>query len=95
MSLTKNDLRNDQIVRYSPKDLPLSHPADLDAKKATAKAWFEELQNRILANFERIEDDLADGPAKDCLTSVNDHDVSVAQTAGRVKRTKGLKKEGK
>lgn len=81
-------------MRYSPKDLPLSHPADLETKKAAAKAWFEELQNRILSAFERIEDDLADSPAKDCLTSVNGHDASVGETAGRVERTKWLKKDG-
>ncbi|MEM1365981.1 MAG: oxygen-dependent coproporphyrinogen oxidase [Pseudomonadota bacterium] len=81
-------------VRYSPQDLPLSHPADIETKKATAKAWFEELQNRILAAFEKIEDDLGDGPAKDCLAGVNGHEASVANTAGSVERTKWLKKDG-
>jgi coproporphyrinogen III oxidase len=40
--------------------------AELTAtRKATAKAWFAELRDKICAEFEAIEDALADGPHKD------------------------------
>jgi coproporphyrinogen III oxidase len=35
------------------------------ARKAAAKAWFEQLRDEICAAFEAIEDALADGPHKD------------------------------
>ena len=39
-------------------------PSDIEARKATAAAWFTELRNRICAAFEAIEDDVA-GPLSD------------------------------
>jgi len=38
---------------------------DTDARKATAKAWFETLRDQICASFEAIEDALESGPHKD------------------------------
>ena len=29
----------------------------IDEKKATARGWFEELQNRLIAALEKLEDD--------------------------------------
>lgn len=42
-------------------ELPLGLPENIEGKKATAKAWFEELRDRICETFEKLEDDLA-GP---------------------------------
>ena len=42
-------------------ELPQGLPENIEGKKATAKAWFEELRDRICETFEKLEDDLA-GP---------------------------------
>nr|WP_295469889.1 oxygen-dependent coproporphyrinogen oxidase [Mesorhizobium sp.] len=61
-------------------EIPAGLPEDIETKKATARAWFEELRDRICAAFEKIEDDLA-GPQS-------------SWSAGRFERTPWLRKEG-
>lgn len=46
---------------------------DWDERKETASLWFKELQNMICASFEKLEDDLSDGPKKDLNASRFEH----------------------
>ncbi|MFN3766359.1 MAG: oxygen-dependent coproporphyrinogen oxidase [Aliihoeflea sp.] len=62
-------------------DIPAGLPDDIEAKKATAKAWFEELRDKICAGFEAIEDDLS-GP-------------HASWAPGRFERTEWLRDEGR
>jgi coproporphyrinogen III oxidase len=62
-------------------DIPAGLPDDIEAKKAAAKAWFEELRDKIVAGFEAIEDDLS-GP-------------HASWAPGRFERTEWLRDEGR
>ncbi|MCO6393165.1 oxygen-dependent coproporphyrinogen oxidase [Aliihoeflea aestuarii] len=62
-------------------DIPAGLPDDIETKKATAKAWFEELRDRICAGFEAIEDDLS-GP-------------HASWAPGRFEKTEWLREDGK
>ena len=42
-------------------EIPAGLPADIEDKKAKARAWFEQLRNNICAGFEKIEDEVS-GP---------------------------------
>ena len=61
-------------------EIPAGLPADMEDRKARARAWFETLRDTICAGFETIEDDLA-GP-------------QASMPSGRFERTPWQRKEG-
>ena len=67
-------------MRERPQ-MPIGVPDDIEDKKATARAWFEELRDDICQRFEALEDAL-EGPLSD-------------QPAGRFERTPWQREEGK
>jgi coproporphyrinogen III oxidase len=67
-----NDLKTDLAGASAPADHPLAAPA---------RAWFEELRDRICTAFEAIENELASGP-------------HAGDPAGRFERTAWTRPEG-
>jgi coproporphyrinogen III oxidase len=63
-------------------EIPAGLPADIEDRKARARAWFEALRDMICAGFEKIEDDISDGPQS-------------SQTPGRFERTPWQRDESK
>ena len=61
-------------------EIPAGLPADIEDRKALARAWFETLRDTICAGFETIEDDLA-GPQS-------------SMAPGRFERTPWQRNEG-
>jgi len=62
-------------------DIPAGLPTDIEERKARARAWFEDLRDRLCAAFETLEDDLAAHEAR--------------QNAGRFERTAWQRDEGR
>lgn len=67
-------------MREKPQ-LPIGLPDDIEAKKAEARAWFEQLRDDICARLEALEDAI-EGPLSD-------------QPAGRFERTPWQREKGK
>ncbi|CAG1008149.1 MAG: oxygen-dependent coproporphyrinogen oxidase [Rhizobiaceae bacterium] len=62
-------------------EIPAGLPADIEDRKAQARAWFETLRDRICAAFEKLEDEVS-RPGVDAAP-------------GRFERTPWLREEGK